>query len=372
MYGLGYQQGIIDYSRDPEQKQDDLLMSILAGVGCIDRSRMKTAREGDWRNRFLRDEDVQMRQVALVGEKIIQVAKKYVDEEFGKVMAEKISELPDDVREREGEDGLSQLLLSDEELSFWAAAKQRMDGQWRYCLIDTPVDNAFVSEILPQRIFVTTAMINNYIHSDDEMALILGHEVSHLILGHVSDGNSLGFMLRTLEVLCLALDPTEGLMSLGVMAALATVRKSLVMAQSRENETAADELGIKIAAMACYDTRKAAHIFHKMHLNETESGAENAEEEQASRSLSSLLRFADSHPPSNERHLNLVKASKEENAERYQNTHCSSVRNMFRDMLSSVRRGKAENGKEGPDITGGTVVSGAGDGKVRLAGASMA
>ena len=53
-----------------------------------------------------------------------------------------------------------------------------MQGPWRFVLIPTPVPNAFVSEILPHRIFITTALFDKFIESQDELALVLGHEVS--------------------------------------------------------------------------------------------------------------------------------------------------------------------------------------------------
>lgn len=43
----------------------------------------------------------------------------------------------------------------DEDFVFWTTALYRVEGEdpsipWRYILIDTPIANAFVSEILPQ------------------------------------------------------------------------------------------------------------------------------------------------------------------------------------------------------------------------------
>eukprot|EP00546_Thalassionema_frauenfeldii_P005521 CAMPEP_0178923318 /NCGR_PEP_ID=MMETSP0786-20121207/16652_1 /TAXON_ID=186022 /ORGANISM="Thalassionema frauenfeldii, Strain CCMP 1798" /LENGTH=180 /DNA_ID=CAMNT_0020597799 /DNA_START=98 /DNA_END=640 /DNA_ORIENTATION=- len=151
------------------------------------------------------------------------------------------------------------------------------------------------------------------IYNDDELALVLGHEVSHLVLGHVSKENAFDKIL--IEVLLLSLDPTEGFLSLAFLSGLATIRQGLKAARSRENEREADELGIKFAAMACYDTEKAATVFRRMHQDE----------EWAVRVASRFLRFADTHPPSIERFEDLVEASRTENAASYP-THCVSVR----------------------------------------------
>jgi len=374
VYGLGYQQGIIDFSRDPDQKQDELLTTILAGVGCYTRDGLRTSTEGSWGNKnkatavaasaaaavvkgrvgddagnnseagtaiesstsgsgsnttIIYERERQFRRVGVVGERMTGVARKFVEEELQKVMSDRMQILPKDIVDDEKK--LYRTLLKDDEFRLWAHAKQRMDGRWKYHLIASDIPNAFVSEILPQRIFVTTRMLEQFVKTDDEMALVLGHELSHLILGHVSNSNTLGTFLRTLEVLLLSLDPTEGVLSLSFMSLLAGSRAALLAANSRDAEAEADALGIKLAAMGCYDTRAAAEVFDRMHKHDTESGEAKAEEAMAS--TGSILNFLDSHPPTEERYEYLIKASKEENAERYSSTTCGGMRTIFREML---------------------------------------
>jgi len=67
------------------------------------------------------------------------------------------------------------------------------------------------------------------------LAVVLGHEVSHLIYGHISHSNSLELMLRMLEILFLTMDPTEGFLSMGFIYLLAQVHHLLLAAYSREN-----------------------------------------------------------------------------------------------------------------------------------------
>lgn len=52
-------------------------------------------------------------------------------------------------------------------------------------------------------------------NNDDELAMILGHEVSHLIKGHFSTSTNIETWIRGVEIFLLFLDPTEGLLSLG-------------------------------------------------------------------------------------------------------------------------------------------------------------
>ena len=385
VYGLGYQQGIIDYSRDPDKKQDELLTTILAGVGCYRRDGVRTSTEGSWENKnkamavaasaaatiakgrvengtsseadgsnnyvangagggnatTTYERERQFRRVGVVGERMTGVARKLVEQELQQVMTNRMQILPKEIVD--DEDKLYRTLLKDDEFRLWAHAKQRMDGKWKYHLVTSPIPNAFVSELLPQRIFVTTRMLEQFVQTDDEMALVLGHELSHLILGHVSNSNTLGTFLRTVEILLLSLDPTEGVLSLGFMSLLAGSRAVLLAANSRESEAEADALGIKLAAMGCYNTRAAAEVFDRMQKHDTESGEAKAEEAMAS---GSILSFLDSHPPTEERYEYLIKASVEENAERYSTTTCGGMRQVFRELLKKEKEASGGGGGE--------------------------
>lgn len=80
-----------------------------------------------------------------------------------------------------------------------------------FYLIDTPIPNVFVSELKTHSIFIDT---------DDQLALLLGHEISHLILGHSTTTNKIESTLWIFEVLLLSIDPTEGLLSVVLLSSL--------------------------------------------------------------------------------------------------------------------------------------------------------
>ena len=150
------------------------------------------------------------------------------------------------------------------------------------------------------------------IDNDDELALVMGHEISHLVLGHLSDQTMLETMLRTVEVLLLSMDPTEGLLALGVVGTLATLRTAVVAAHSREHEREADVLGMQLAAMACFNTQTAALVFDKLRKMEAQPSAKWL-----------MPSFADSHPSSADRYEALVRVSDSENAGKYED--CQGV-----------------------------------------------
>jgi len=235
VYSLGYQQGIVEYSRNPDEKRKELLNQIVSGVGCDDPNRVFGVQEGRELKRLLADvapkyaclkyagktgyeegadREIQLRHVASIGHRIVESAKLYVDEKLS---------------EAEGQ----------EQKEEWTEAKKRIgDGNtiWSFILIDVPTPNAFVSETMPQMIFVTTALLETFVSNDDELALVLGHEVSHLILGHLSERNSYTLGLSIFELVLLSLDPTEGLVSMFVVGAIGCIKSLLGASFSRETE----------------------------------------------------------------------------------------------------------------------------------------
>mmetsp|Transcript_14795 Transcript_14795/g.25260 ORF Transcript_14795/g.25260 Transcript_14795/m.25260 type:complete len:460 (-) Transcript_14795:48-1427(-) len=343
VYGIGYQQGIMDYSREPQGTESKLMDTTLASVGCVspeDREKVLIAREGGWRNLLAKfrsdhplhkvkgdsgyDEEhrrmVMLHNASGVGEKIVKAARSYVKEQLITAVKEGVNRMPPEVVEDENR--LYHALQGLEDVNLWSKAQKHVEGTWRFVLIPSPVPNAFVSEILPHRIFITTSMFEAFIESQDELALVLGHEISHLILGHSSQRNSIETMFRTIEILLLSMDPTEGILSLAFMSFLASVRSALGAVYSRENEREADELGIKLTAMACFDTHEATNVFYKMHLHDVESGRKSSQNK-----VGGLVSFFDSHPPTDERFRTLQEESGEENKSKYD--ECSTLKSVF-------------------------------------------
>mmetsp|Transcript_7586 Transcript_7586/g.8351 ORF Transcript_7586/g.8351 Transcript_7586/m.8351 type:complete len:108 (+) Transcript_7586:2-325(+) len=105
------------------------------------------------------------------------------------------------------------------------------------------------------------------------------------------------------------------------MGGLTTLRRGYEAASSREFEREADILGIKLAAMACYDTKRGTDVFRR--LGEISKKNNNGY---------SHTSFIDSHPPSDERYRDLIIASETENANAYPNC-CAVVNNRTKKYL---------------------------------------
>ena len=92
-------------------------------------------------------------------------------------------------------------------------------------------------------------------------------------------------------------------------------------AQSRQNETEADDLGCKLAGMACYDTKRGIEAFRKM-----------AETDERTAGSYAKLSMMNSHPPSKERYENLKGLSDTENYQ--QHSYCITLSKRIKRALA--------------------------------------
>ncbi|GKY92983.1 hypothetical protein MPSEU_000266900 [Mayamaea pseudoterrestris] len=320
VYGLGYQQGILECTRNPEALQKNLLQSMLVSLGVTEKD-ITVVQDG----KIAYGSNKKHHQVAAVGHAIIQAARDYAKEQLQTAMDDCKTKLPPDISQQD----LMIALQRDELVQEWQTARLRLEGeygdkQWQYIFIHTPNPNAFVTEILPQRFFITSSMLQ-IAETSDELAVVLGHEVSHLLLGHVSSTNSVEMILRTVEVLLLTLDPTAGAFSVAVMAMLASFRHAMSTAYSRDNEYEADKVGLEIAARACFDTTRGVEVIRKMHESRVA----------AQPNVSSSWRVSqvyDTHPPTLDRYDRLVEGAKMENYNKYRK--CANKRRPTRRLSS--------------------------------------
>lgn len=138
---------------------------------------------------------------------------------------------------------------------------------WGITVIDKPeVTNAFV---LPEgKIFVFSGMLN-ICTNDDQLAIVLSHEISHAICSHIAESMSriifLDMILLIPSVLFWSVfSDVWALFSEWLTNALTKLLFHLPF--SRQIEKEADIVGLKLAAKACYDVREAPVFWAKMKL----------------------------------------------------------------------------------------------------------
>jgi predicted Zn-dependent protease len=141
-----------------------------------------------------------------------------------------------------------------------APACNQRAGQWRWevNLLGSSQVNAFC---MPGgKIAFFSGILSKLKLSDDEVAVIMGHEVAHALLEHARErmakgtGTSLGLRLGAAVL---------GLGSVGDLAAQGLANLA-TLKFSRDDESEADALGLVLAARAGYDPRAGVSLWQKM------------------------------------------------------------------------------------------------------------
>jgi len=139
------------------------------------------------------------------------------------------------------------------------------DFEWQWAVIDD--DKTVNAWAMPGGKCAIYTGIMNVATSDDELAIVLGHECAHAIARHGGErmtqqaGMEIGSQVAAQVGAALG-DPTGGMASGQGTAALLHVTVGLPY--SRKHETEADIIGLKIAAQAGYDPRAAPEFWNKM------------------------------------------------------------------------------------------------------------
>lgn len=138
---------------------------------------------------------------------------------------------------------------------------------YAYTVVRSEQANAFV---LPNNhVFVLTGLFR-YARDEDELAAVLGHEMAHNLARHAGEKVSGSALASLAARVALATDPTGGLLT-GLFLSGATLLHELP--HSRQAEVEADQIGLHLAASACYDPTAAKRVFAAMRSDGDEKTA---------------------------------------------------------------------------------------------------
>lgn len=134
------------------------------------------------------------------------------------------------------------------------------DWEWSVVVIDDPETvNAWC--MAGGRMAIYTGLLQQIEPSDDELAQVMGHEIGHALANHTAEKMSVQ-MASSIGVAAIGIAADNHAAAMGG-AALAAYY-AVNMPNSRTAETEADEIGIKLAALAGYDPDSAASLWKKM------------------------------------------------------------------------------------------------------------
>ncbi len=130
---------------------------------------------------------------------------------------------------------------------------------WSMKVIDDPKTvNAW--SMAGGRMALYTGLIEKIKPTDDELAQVLAHEISHAVANHTAEKMSVA-MASSLGVLAVAIATDNRAIAAGASTAAIV---AITLPNSRTAETEADQIGLELAARAGYDPRAAVTLWQKM------------------------------------------------------------------------------------------------------------
>ncbi|AKZ62730.1 peptidase M48 [Herbaspirillum hiltneri N3] len=131
--------------------------------------------------------------------------------------------------------------------------------KWEVNVITSPEANAWC---MPGgKIAVYTGLIEKLKITDDELAAVMGHEISHALREHARERASEQAVTGSLISIGSSL---LGVGELGQQGAQYAYMGLIGLPNSRTHETEADRMGVELAARAGYDPRAAISLWQKM------------------------------------------------------------------------------------------------------------
>ena len=142
--------------------------------------------------------------------------------------------------------------------------KDALDWKWEVNVITSPEVNAWC---MPGgKIAVYTGIIEKVQITDDELAAVMGHEMSHALREHsrerASQQMAAGVGASLAGIVADIFLPGSG--QLATAGAGAAAQYGGLLPYSRIQETEADRMGVELAARAGYDPRAAIVLWQKM------------------------------------------------------------------------------------------------------------
>ena len=234
---------------------------------------------------------------ALTGEKVVidksispQDEKALGLQAYQEIMSQEAPVDPNSQVARQVRDVAQRLIAVVPEVEDALAAEHQMQAphverafDWDVNVLQSDQVNAFC---LPGgKIAVYTGLIP-VAQNADAMAIVLGHEISHALLRHGAQRMT----QQKLEQIGQMAGAASGMDAQQMQAVMAVYGYGHALPYARKQETQADEMGLMLAAAACYNPREAIPLWQRM---EQASGSQGQPE------------FASTHPNPGTRIQNL-------------------------------------------------------------------
>lgn len=159
---------------------------------------------------------------------------------------------------------------------------------WQLALIDSPELNAACAP--GGKIIYFTGLSRTLALTDDEIAIIGGHEIAHALREHGREKASQAAVKNTvMQIASIAAPSASGLIGVTNTAS----QLLLTLPNSRQNEVEADQIGLELAARAGFNPNASISVWQKMN--------------KASQGRSTPLQFMSTHPSNDDRIADLTR-----------------------------------------------------------------
>ena len=134
---------------------------------------------------------------------------------------------------------------------------------WQVSLIQSDQANAFC---LPGGKIAVYTGILPIARNENALAAIMGHEIAHALLRHSAERMAQNKLVQLGSMATgLAISDMDDQQQKAVMAVMgAGAQYGVLLPFSRDHESEADEVGLMLAAAACYDPREAIGLWQRM------------------------------------------------------------------------------------------------------------
>lgn len=134
------------------------------------------------------------------------------------------------------------------------------DWKWSVAIIDDPNTlNAWC--MAGGRMAIYTGIVTQLNLTDDEIAQIMGHEISHALANHTAERMSRAVLMNAGMTAAAAVTDSNGMILSGTAMA---AKVALELPNSRTAESEADRIGIELATRAGYQPDAAVTLWEKM------------------------------------------------------------------------------------------------------------
>ena len=134
------------------------------------------------------------------------------------------------------------------------------DWKWSVAIIDDP-DTLNAWCMAGGRMAIYTGIVTQLNLSDDEIAQIMGHEISHALANHTAERMSRAVLMNGALAATAVVTDNNGYVLTGTAMA---AKVALELPNSHTAESEADEIGIELATRAGYNPDAAVSLWKKM------------------------------------------------------------------------------------------------------------